>query len=471
MKVLFSVSEALPFAATGGLADVAGSLPAALNALGADCRVVMPLYADIPSELREKLQFKTSFNVPVSWRQQYCGVFEGEFGGIHYYLLDNEFYFKRSGLYGHYDDAERFAFFSKAVLEMLEYVDFKPDIIHANDWHTALVPIYFNAFYRGLEGFSHMRTVFTIHNVQYQGKYGREVASDVMGLPDFIRPAVEFDGCVNLMKGAMMLADAVTTVSPTYAKELEYGYFAYGLDSIVRLISGKMHGILNGIDTNLYDPAADCALFANYSKERPAKKATNKAELQKLVGLPQDKEAMLIGIVSRLTEQKGVDLIEFVLSEMLSDHVQLAVLGKGDDKYESFFCEMERRFPGKVAVDIGFDQDLAHKIYAGSDIILMPSKMEPCGLAQMIAMRYGSIPVVRETGGLKDSVVDYGDEGGTGFTFQSFNAHDMLGAVRRAECLFAQKTAWRSLVRRAMKRDSSWEQPAKEYLALYEGIL
>lgn len=471
MKILFAAAEALPFVATGGLADVAGSLPPALNARGADCRVVMPLYADIPAELRGRLRFLTSFSVPVSWRQQYCGVLEAEVNGVTYYLLDNEYYFKRAGIYGHYDDAERFAFFSKAVLEMLEYVDFTPDVIHANDWHTALVPIYFSSFYRELERFSQMRTVFTIHNIQYQGKYGREVADDVMGLPDYIRPAVEYEGCVNLMKGAMMAADALTTVSPTYARELQYGYFAHGLDSVVRLNAGKMRGILNGIDTTLYDPAADACIFANYSKERPAKKSVNKSELQKLVGLPQDKDALVVGMVGRLVEQKGVDLVRYVLGDMMNDHIQLVVLGKGDQKYESFFCEMEHRFPGKLAVDIGFHQDLARKIYAGSDVLLMPSKMEPCGLAQMIAMRYGTIPVVHETGGLSDSVRDCGEEGGTGFTFQSFNAHDMLGALRRAEGAFVQKTSWRSLVHRAMKSDFSWNGPAGEYLGLYESLL
>ena len=469
MKVLFVAAEALPFIATGGLADVAGSLPRAEKA-GADVRVVLPLYGEIPAALREGMTYVTNFYVPVSWRSQYCGVFQAEYGGVTYYLLDNEYYFKRQGIYGQYDDAERFAFFSRAALELCFHIDFKPDIIHSNDWHTALVPVFHRAFY-GYTEIGGAKTVFTIHNVQYQGKYGRETLSDILGLPQWAYPQVEYDGCVNFMKGAIVTASAVTTVSPTYAQELRFPYYAYGLDRILQDCSYKFSGILNGIDTEDYDPAADRSIFKNYTADDLSGKAENKRGLQRLLGLPEDPNAMVIGMVTRLVENKGVELVKYVLEELMSHHVQLVLLGKGDWAYENYFCEMEGHFPGKLAVRIGFIQDLARKVYAGADALLMPSKTEPCGLSQMVAMRYGTVPIVRETGGLCDSVVDAGTQNGFGYTFQSFNAHDMLGAIARAEGAFANKPVWNGVMARAAHADVSWNRSAAEYLALYRRLL
>lgn len=471
MKVLFAAGEALPFIATGGLADVAGSLPKAENKIGCDTRIVIPLYSDIPENLREKMTYITNFYVPVAWRSQYCGVFEAEVDGVKYYLLDNEYYFKRQGVYGHYDDAERYSFFSRAVLEMLRHIDFKPDIIHCNDWHTSLIPVFHRALYCGIPEYSNIKTVFTIHNIQYQGKYGTELFSDILGLPGWAFPLVEYDGCLNFMKGAIVSANAVTTVSPTYSTELRYPYFSFGLDHILLDCSYKFSGILNGIDTENYNPETDKCIFKNYSAKDMNGKAENKKRLQSMLGLPQDENAMLIGMVTRLVEPKGIELVKFVLEEMMADHVQLALLGKGDWQYQDYFCEMQRRYPGKIAVRIGFIQDMARKIYAGADAFLMPSKTEPCGLSQMVAMRYGTIPVVRETGGLKDTVKDWGDNKNNGYTFKSFNAHDMLGAIRRAEGAFANKPYWSGVVDRAMESDVSWNKSAVEYTNLYKRLL
>ncbi len=471
MKVLFAAGEALPFAATGGLADVAGSLPRAENANGCDTRVVLPLYSDISEKYRSNFKFITYFYVPVAWRNQYCGVFETEVDGLKYYFIDNEYYFKRSGIYGHFDDAERYAFFSRAVLELVKHIDFKPDIIHSNDWHTALIPVFHRVFYSGDPELSRIKTVFTIHNILYQGKYGKEIFGDILGMPEWAFPLVEYDKCLNFMKGAIVSAGAVTTVSPTYADELRYPYFSYGLDRILLDCSYKFSGILNGIDTALYDPTTDPCLFKNYSVKNMSGKAKNKADLQSMLGLPCDESAMLIGMVTRLVEPKGVELVKFVLEELFTDHVQLVILGKGDVYYENYFGEMQKRYPGKLAVRIGFLQDMARKIYAGSDVFLMPSKTEPCGLSQMVAMRYGTIPVVRETGGLKDSVIDCGNEEGFGYTFKSFNAHDMLGAIRRAEGAFSSKPYWKKVIKRAIKSDVSWEKSAGEYITLYKRLI
>jgi starch synthase len=471
MNVLFAAGEALPFVATGGLADVAGSLPRAQKSGGCDTRVVIPLYSDIPDKLRNSLKYVKSFYVPVSWRSQYCGVFEGEVDGVTYYLLDNEYYFKRQGIYGHFDDAERFAFFSRAVLELIKNIDFHPDIIHCNDWHTALIPVFHRTFYNGDPNYSNIKTVFTIHNILYQGKYGDELFTEILGLPSWAYPLVEYDNCLNFMKGAIVCANAVTTVSPTYAQELRFPYYSYGLHHILQDCSYKFSGILNGIDIDGYNPATDPCIFKNYSAKDIKGKAENKKQLQKMLGLPEDENAMLIGVVTRLVEPKGIELLKFVIEEMMADHVQIVILGKGDWYYENFFTEMQRRYPGKIAVQIGFFQDMARKIYAGSDAFLMPSKTEPCGLSQMVAMRYGSVPVVRETGGLKDSVFDCGDDNGNGYTFKSFNAHDMLGAIRRTEGAFANKPYWRKVVNRAITSDYSWKKSAGEYIALYKRLV
>ena len=471
MKVLYATSEALPFAASGGLADVAGSLPKALRTRLIGCRVVLPLYESVPQQLRDSMTFLTSLSVPVAWRRQYCGVFEAKYNGVIYYLLDNQYYFKRPGLYGHYDDAERFAFLARAVLEMLSFIDFHPDIIHANDWQTALIPVYYRLFYDQREGYENMKMVYTIHNIQYQGKYGMEILEDVFGIPQSAKSIVEQDGCVNPMKGAIEMADRVTTVSPTYAEELLDPWYAHGLDTILRLRSFKLSGILNGIDTDSYNPETDPDIYAHYTAEDPSGKAENKRALQERLGLPQRPEAPLIGMVTRLVSHKGLDLVKYVLDELLQADVQMVLLGSGDWTYENFFREAQDRHREKFCYCAGFVPELARKIYAGADIFLMPSKSEPCGLSQMVACRYGAVPVVRETGGLKDSITDCGDGYGIGFTFKTYNANDMLAAIHRALGAYANPEDWPLLVDRALKADFSWGRSANEYIRLYRALL
>ena len=473
MKCLFCTSEALPFAASGGLGDVAGSLPQALRQRLIGCRIVMPLYEDIPQKLREEMRFITSLSVPVSWRRQYCGVFEARYGGVIYYLLDNQYYFKRKGLYGHYDDAERFAFLSRAALEMLPYIDFKPDIIHCNDWQTALVPIYYSLFYANNDWYSGIKTIFTIHNIQYQGKYGLELMEDVLGIPEQAQSIVEFDHCVNLMKGAIETANRVTTVSPTYAQEIMDPWFSHELDPILRSRSWKLSGILNGIDVINYDPETDPNLYANYSVADRSGKAENKKKLQERLNLEQNPDTPMIGMVTRLVSHKGLDLVKDSLEQLLNEqtNLQFVILGSGDWEYESFFRSMQDKYPGRVCACIGFVPELSRKIYAGADIFLMPSKSEPCGLSQMIALRYGTIPVVRETGGLKDSIHDSGDGEGNGFTFRNYDAMDMLNAVRRAVEGYWQRDGWNVLVDRAMNCDNGWGRSANEYIKLYRGLI
>ncbi|WP_169008918.1 glycogen synthase GlgA [Faecalispora jeddahensis] len=472
MKVLYCTSEALPFAATGGLGDVAGSLPQALRRRLIGCRVVMPLYDDIPQELRDQMHFVTSLSVPVAWRRQYCGVFEAKAGGVIYYLIDNQYYFKRPGLYGHYDDAERFAFLSRAALEMLPAIDFKPDIIHSNDWQTAMVPVYFRLFYANNPWYQGIKTVMTIHNIQYQGKYGMELVRDVLGIPDSASQLLEYDTCVNMLKGAVECANWVTTVSPTYAKEILNSWFAYGLEGILNSRSWKLSGILNGIDTVHYDPENDATLPAPFSAEDLAGKAENKRALQEQLGLEQEADTPLIGMVTRLVAQKGLDLVRDSFERIMTEtNAQFVLLGSGDYEYESFFREMQSRYPGRVCVYIGFVPEISRRVYAGCDIFLMPSKSEPCGLSQMIALRYGAIPVVRETGGLKDSIQDSGDGEGNGFTFQTYNSGDMLYALYRALEGYANKEGWEILVRRAMACDNSWGRSANEYIRLYRELL
>ncbi len=473
MKILYVASEAQPFAASGGLADVAGSLPQAMRLRLVGCRVVMPLYESVPQEMRDNMRFITSLSVPVAWRRQYCGVFEAKVGNVIYYLLDNQYYFKRKGLYGHYDDAERFAFFSRAVLEMLPYIDFKPDVINANDWQAALVPIYYDMFYSHSDWYQGIKTVFTIHNIQYQGKYGMELCEDVFGIPADKQHIVEYDKCLNLMKGAIETAHKVTTVSPTYAEEILDPWFSHGLDQILHERSWKLCGILNGIDTVMYDPATDDDIFEKYDTETfAAGKAINKAELQKRLYLPERPDVPLIGMVTRMVGHKGLDLIRDVLEGILCENdIQFVILGSGDWEYETFFREMQSRYPDKLVACFGYVPELSHKIYAASDIFLMPSKSEPCGLSQMIALRYGSIPIVRETGGLKDSITDSGDNEGNGFTFKSYDAGDMKWCIERALKGFADKEGWSILVKRAMEADNSWGKSANTYIRMYKSLI
>ncbi len=472
MKVLYVASEALPFAASGGLADVAGSLPRALRRRLIGCRVVIPLYESVSQELRDSMTFLTSLSMPMAWRRQYCGVFEAKIDGVIYYLLDNQYYFKRQGMYGHYDDAERFAFFSRAVLEMLPYIDFRPDIIHANDWQSALVPLYYSLYYAHREEYKGIKTVFTIHNIQYQGKYGMELLDDVVGIPRDKHSLMEFDGCANYMKSAIETAHCVTTVSPTYAQEILDPWFSWGLDPILQARQWKLHGILNGIDTVGYDPAADEQIYAPYTVDTVADgKAANKKALQERLHLPQRADVPLIGMVTRLASHKGLDLVKYIVDTLLTRNVQLVILGSGEWVYESFFRELQSQYPDRFCYCAGFVPELARKIYAGADILLMPSKSEPCGLAQMVACRYGTLPVVRQTGGLKDSIRDSGDEDGFGFTFQSYNADDMLGAIDRALTAYADPGRLATLRTRCMTEDFSWGRSANEYIRLYKSLL
>ncbi|MDR2525951.1 MAG: glycogen synthase GlgA [Oscillospiraceae bacterium] len=474
MKVLYAASEALPFKASGGLAEVAGSLPPALRKRLIGARVVLPLYDAIASELREAMRFLGHIVVPVAWRRQYCGIFEAKANGVVYYLLDNQYYFKRGKqIYGYYDDAERFAFFSRAVLEILPHLDgWKPDILHCNDWQTALTPVFQTAFYAKTDFYRGIKTVFTIHNIEYQGKYGMEILEDVFGLGGQCRSLVEHDGCVNLMKGGIECADAVTTVSPTYAEQLLDPWYSHGLDSILQRRQYKLSGILNGIDTEGYDPAEDAAIAAPFSTENLAGKEINKKELQRLFGLEEAPRKPLFGIVSRLVEHKGLRLLKERLGCLLENsEAQLAVLGTGEWQYEEFFRQLAASYPGRVGVKIDFIPALSRQIYAGADLFLMPSKSEPCGLSQMIALRYGCIPIVRETGGLKDSVLDSGTGGGNGFTFAEYDADALLHTMFRAAEGYKNDAGWRQLMLRAMECDNSWGKSANAYIRLYKNLL
>ena len=471
-SVLFVASEANPFAGTGGLADVIGSLPKALAANGKyDIRVAIPLYADIDPSFRANFKFEGNFNVPVAWRNQYCGLFSYKYEGVTFYFIDNEYYFKRKGLYGFFDDGERFAFFSRAVLEMMCYLDYYPDLLHCHDWQTALSVIYLKTIYRNRYGFDHIRALFTIHNIEYQGKYGHELLEELFGLPSYCASIVDYDGCINLMKGAMELAERFSTVSRTYASEIKNPFFAHGLEYMTSRNEYKLCGILNGIDETVYDPETDKKLFANYSATDLSGKKICKKELQKMLALPQKEETP---VISRLVAAKGLDLIKCVFEDLLSEDVQVVILGKGESEYEDYFRYIAERYSGKCRAIVAYNKDLASKLYSGADIFLMPSKQEPCGLSQMIAARYGTIPVVRETGGLADSIVPHnaGDRsGGIGFTFKNYNAHEMLYVLKDAIYSFGNKEEWLPLVKRAMTADFSWKKSAESYEELYRSML
>ena len=469
MNILFAASEAVPYAATGGLADVAGSLPEAINSKGNDCRIVIPLYKAIRLELRDEMTFLTNITVDVSWRKQYCGIFTAVHNGITYYFIDNEYYFAREGLYGFYDDCERFVFFSRAVLEMLRYIDFKPDVINANDWQTALIPVYYNVYYKYQQGYDNIKTVFTVHNIEYQGRYGKEVLNELMGIPMYHANLLEYDGYINMMKGAFETADMITTVSPSYAWEILDPWYAHGLDRILVTKQHKLKGILNGIDINKYNPETDELIPENFNADNSDGKAKCKQVLLSELGL-DDGDDPVIGIVTRFVSHKGIDLIRCVFEEMVGLGVKFAILGSGEWVYEEFFREMAARYPGRVSVTLGFVPELSRKIYAGADMFLMPSQSEPCGLAQMMSMRYGTIPIVRETGGLRDSVRDNGGENGNGFTFKTYNANDMLDAVKRAKRDYSDRKEWADLVKRAMECDYSWFASADLYIKMYKEL-
>lgn len=471
MNVLFCTSEGLPYIMSGGLGDVAGALPKALCAAGVDCRVIMPLYSGIRPELRAEMEYLCHFQVPVAWRSQYCGLFRMKSGRVTAYFLDNEYYFKRDGLYGYGDDGERYAFFSRAVLEALRHLDFVPDILHTNDWQTALVSLYLNLYYRDDPKFANIKTLFTIHNIQYQGQFGMETLEDVLGIGRENASLVEYGGCVNYMKAAIEAADRVNTVSPTYAQEIMQPQYGHGLDPLLRQRSFKVCGIVNGIDTEVYDPATDPALAKRYNARTVrAGKAACRAELCAQFGL-EDDGTPIIGMVSRLVDHKGFDLVCQAGERLVQAGMKIALLGTGDKTFEEYFQWLAGSYPGRCGAKIAFQPALAHKIYAGADVFLMPSRSEPCGLAQMVALRYGTVPIVRETGGLKDTVQDSGDGQGNGFTFADCSAEALLDACLRAQQGFADADGWRILQRRCMACDHSWAASCGEYRQLYETML
>ena len=472
-SVLFVASEANPYLGTGGLADVIGSLPKALAKNGNyDVRVAMPLYGDIDQKYRSQMRFLMNFNVPLAWRNQYCGVFSLKADGVTFYFIDNEYYFKRSGLYGYFDDGERYAFFSKAVLEMMVHLDYYPEILHCHDWQAALSVIYLKTLYANRYGYDHIKALFTIHNIEYQGKYGYECLADLFGLPESVKNVLDYEGCLNLMKGAIELADKVVTVSPTYARELQDPFFAAGLENIIKANAYKMTGILNGLDLELYDPATDKSLFANYSAKDLSGKKVCKRELQNMLGLPERDDVPVIAVISRLVAHKGLDLIKCVLDELLYEDVQLVVLGKGDVDYENYFKYIEGRYNCKCRALIAFNRDMASKIYSGADIFLMPSRQEPCGLSQMIACRYGTVPVVRRTGGLADSIKAFNDDRktGNGFAFNNYNAHEMLYVIKDAIYTYGNAPEWKKIEECAINSDFGWGKSSEEYEKLFDSL-
>lgn len=470
-KILFAASECTPFIATGGLAEVIGSLSKSLaQDEEYDVRVVLPLYSDIRGDYRQRFTYLGNINVPLGWRNQYCGIFSYEESGVTFYFLDNEYYFRRGGCYGYYDDGERFAFFSRAVMEILGFLQFYPDVLHCHDWQSALAAIYLKTIYCHRREYSLIRAVFTIHNIEYQGKYSLDVLEDLFGISDDYRYLLEFNGCANLMKAAIECSETFTTVSPTYAEEIKRAEYAHGLQGEVERNAFKLRGILNGIDVKSYDPATDPALFAPYSAENPAGKKVCKAELQKMLGLPVRENVPVVAMISRLVAHKGLDLVRAAIEELLADDVQFVLLGTGDSEYESYFKDLANRYKGKAVSIIAFNGDLSRKIYSGADIFLMPSKSEPCGLSQMIASRYLTVPVVRETGGLYDSIKPYG-AGGNGFTFAAYNAGDMLYVLREAVSLYKNKPEWQKLMIKAGTTDFSWQRSAEEYKKLYTDTL
>lgn len=467
-KILFVASEATPFIQTGGLAEVIGSLSKAIAANGScDVRVVLPLYSDIKKEYRDKFTYIGNIYVHLAWRNQYCGIFEYVKDGVTFYFIDNEFYFKRPGCYGYFDDGERFAFFSKSVLEIMPIVNFYPDVMHCHDWQAALAAIYLKTNYCFRPEYQFIRALFTIHNIEYQGWYSLDLLSDLFDIYGSYQYLVEYKNSINLMKGAIECCERFSTVSPRYADEIKNEYYAHGLDPIVRKNHFKLSGILNGIDDEGYNCATDTHLFANFTPEDFTNKTVCKKGLQKLLGLPQKTDTPIISMVSRLVSHKGLDLVTTVIEELLQDDVQVVILGTGDAHYEGFFSDLARRYPDKFSANIVFNGDLSRKIYSGSDIFLMPSKSEPCGLSQMIACRYGTIPIVRETGGLYDSIKPLEN----GYTFANYNAHDMLYVIRQAMSDYKNRQEWEKLMYRAATTDFSWNRSAKIYESLYFDML
>lgn len=475
MNVVFASAEAAPFVKTGGLGDVAGSLPAALQKAGANVIVMVPLYGTISDEYKNKMEHVAEFYVSLGWRNEYCGLERLVHNGVTYLFVDNKRYFDRDYPYGFFDDGERFAFFSKAITESLQYLPdgFRPDILHCNDWHTALAPVFLREFYQGMPLYENVSTIFSIHNIAFQGQFSAKVLEDICGLAHI--PATAFQltcghDAVNFMQGALNYSDAITTVSPTYAGEIQTPAYGEHLDGVLRRRREALQGIVNGIDTDHFNPETDPAIAQNFSVSDRSGKAICKAKLQEELGLTVRDDQPLMTMVTRLTRQKGMDLVTYALDRILSNGVQVAVLGTGDYEYENALRYFASKYPGQMAARIQFDPALSQRMYAGSDMFLMPSLFEPCGLSQMIAMRYGTLPVVRETGGLKDTVIPYNYETGegTGFSFANFNGDEMGDAVFRGARLFWDNhDAWNNVVTQAMNQDFSWTRSASKYMDLY----
>ena len=472
MKVCFIAAEAAPFVKVGGLGDVIGSLPKSLRELGVDARVILPMYSSIDRE-RFGLKYKAYQFVDLGWRHSYCGIFETEVDGVPCYFVDNEQYFNRDSIYGQADDGERFAFFSKAALEILPALDFKPDVVNVNDWHTALSVIYLDVLKsREAEFYKDMKSVLSIHNIEFQGRFNPYEMGNLFGLENKYFDALIYNGDVNLLKGAIQLADRVNTVSETYAREILDPYFSYGLDKILTVEQGKLRGILNGIDVDKFNPKTDPMIPVNYDLKTFEDKVQNKLAFQKEMDLEVNADIPLIGMVTRLTHQKGIDLILQASEEILKTGAQLVILGTGDAHYESALRSLEHYRHDRVRSILLFSNEMSAKIYAASDLFLMPSKTEPCGLSQLISMRYGTVPVVHRVGGLRDTVIPFTGVEGNGFTFESFQAGDMMDAIYRAmTCFYQSPDEWKQIIKNNLQKDVSWEQSAKKYLDLYHEVV
>lgn len=477
-KILFVASEAVPFIKTGGLADVVGALPKCFDKKEYDVRVIIPKYLCMKEEYKNQLQYVTHFYMDIGYRREYVGIMQMEYEGIQFYFIDNEYYFSGYQPYGEIRfDIEKFAFFSKAALSVLPVIGFRPDLIHCHDWQTGMVPVYLNDSFQQGEFYRGIKTVMTIHNLKFQGTWDIKTVRQITGLPEhfFTPDKMEAFKDANLLKGGLVYADAITTVSNTYAEEIKTEFYGEHLEGLMQARSNDLRGIVNGIDYDEYNPQTDKFIVKNYNAKNFRKeKVKNKLALQRELGLEENPKAMMIGVVSRLTDQKGFDLVNYVMDELCQDSIQLVVLGTGEERYENMFRHFAWKYQGKVSANIFYDNGLSHRIYAASDAFLMPSLFEPCGLSQLMSLRYGTLPIVRETGGLKDTVEPYNEfeNTGTGFSFTNYNAHEMLGIIRYAEHIYYdKKREWNKLVDRAMARDFSWANSAKQYEEMYDWLI
>lgn len=474
MKILFSATEAYPFIRTGGLGDVIGALSKELSKLGEDVRVIIPKYKGIKEDLKNKINYIKHIFVDVGWRHQYCGIEELKVNNVQFYFIDNEYYFNRDNLYGYYDDAERFAFYDRAVLEILKAINWYPDIIHCNDWQCGMIPVLYKLEYRNKDEYPDIKFIYSIHNLLFQGNFGKEILGELFGydLQQFNNGGLSFNDGISYMKGGINYSEKVLTVSYTYAEEIKTPEYGECMDELLRNKGGDLKGILNGIDYEEYNPLTDELIEKRYDINSIESKMENKLALQRELGLEENKNIPIISIVSRLTSQKGIDLIKEIIDCVLTKEVQFIVLGTGEWDYEEFFKGLEKRYPNKVATRIIFDNKLSHKIYAGSDMFLMPSKFEPCGLGQLIALRYGNVPIVRETGGLKDTIEAYNkfEFTGNGFSFYNYSSIELKNCIFEALEIYKRKDEWNNLVKTAMSCDNSWKKSALEYKRIYESF-